>query len=113
MIIDNHYLIDLPLMGISNDIDQILDVVSDQVMAISGKITVIGKSLGGYIALALAERLLEKVEQVLISGSAVFSKIYLDIKGYLSPHKTLELANRLIDTICYDKTVYPTSIGSV
>jgi 2-hydroxy-6-oxonona-2,4-dienedioate hydrolase len=67
-------------------------------------VTVVGNSLGGYVALALAERVPEKVEQVLISGSAGFSKIQLDLQGRLSRENMPQIGNRLADLICHDRS---------
>ncbi len=64
--------------------------------------------MGGYVALALAAKAPQKVNQVLISGSAGFSKIQLDIKDCLSRDKAPALGERLVDIICYDKSKVPT-----
>lgn len=103
-VIGNHYLIDKPLMGISRSVSEIVDEITEQLLSLPNPTTVIGNSLGGYVALALAAKAPSKVEQVLLSGSAGFSKIHLDIKDCLSREKTPELANRLANLICHDKS---------
>jgi 2-hydroxy-6-oxonona-2,4-dienedioate hydrolase len=103
-IIGNHILVEEPLMGISNNVEVLVDVIAERLQSLSKPVTVVGNSLGGYVALALAERVPEKVEQVLISGSAGFSKIQLDIKDCLSREGVSRLGNRLAELICYDKS---------
>ena len=103
-IIGNHYLIEQPLMGISSSIDTIVEQISSQLLALPSSVTVVGNSLGGYVALALAEKVPSKVDQVLLSGSAGFSKIHLDIKDCLSRQKAPLLAQRLGELICYDQS---------
>ncbi len=106
-IIGNHMLIEEPLMGISNNVNILIEVLSKQLREIPDPVTVVGNSLGGYIALALAEQVPEKVDQVLISGSAGFSKIHLDIKDCLSREKVPQLAQRLVDLIFHDSSRMP------
>lgn len=101
-VIGNHLLIEEPLMGISNSVYDLVDTIAEKVSSLPYTVTVVGNSLGGYVALALAERLPQQVDQVLISGSAGFSKVHLDIKDCLSKEKIPVLGQRLADIICYD-----------
>lgn len=104
-IVGNHYLIDQPLMAIDYSIDTIVNKISDHLETLpASPLTVVGNSLGGYVSLALAAKMPDRVDQVLLSGSAGFSKIHLDIKDCLSTQKAPALAQRLADLICYDKT---------
>jgi pimeloyl-ACP methyl ester carboxylesterase len=103
-IIGSHILVEEPLMGISNKVEVLVDVIAERLQSLPSPVTVVGNSLGGYIALALAERVPEKVDQVLISGSAGFSKMHLDIKDCLSREGVPKLANRLADLIFYDRS---------
>jgi len=103
-IIGSHTLINEPLMGISNNVEDLVDTISKQVRDLPMPVAIVGNSLGGYVALAIAKQVPEKVEQVLISGSAGFSKMHLDIKDCLSREKAPKLGRRLADIICYDKS---------
>lgn len=103
-IIGNHILVEEPLMGISNNVEVLIEVISEKLHNLPTPVTVVGNSLGGYVALALANRVPEKVEQVLISGSAGFSKIHLDIKDCLSRDGVPKLGQRLAELICYDQS---------
>lgn len=103
-IIGNHILVEEPLMGISNNVGVLVDTIANRLEEFSEPVTVVGNSLGGYVALALAERVPQKVEQVLISGSAGFSKIHLDIKDCLSREGVPRLGDRLAELICYDNS---------
>jgi pimeloyl-ACP methyl ester carboxylesterase len=103
-IIGNHLLIDKPLMGISNNVDELVKIISASVRALPAPVTVVGNSLGGYIALAVAEQVPEKVSQVLISGSAGFGSIRLDLKSRLSRESVPKIGHRLADLICHDSS---------
>lgn len=100
----NHLLVEEPLMGISNNVYELVDLISERVNTLPSPVTVVGNSLGGYIALALGAKAPKKIDQVLISGSAGFSKVHLEIKDCLSKQKAPILSARLIDIICYDKS---------
>jgi len=99
-----HLLIKEPLMGSGNNVDLLVDAACEKLRSRPEPVTIIGNSLGGYVALAMAAELPEKVEQVLISGSAGFSKIEADIKDCLSRDRVAVLGQRLADLICYDKS---------
>ncbi len=106
-IIGNHILVEEPLMGISNNIEELIDVIALQLQHIPSPVTVVGNSLGGYIALALAAKVPEKVDQVLISGSAGFNETRADIQDCLSRNKIPQLAEKLISLIFYDRNKMP------
>lgn len=103
-ILGHHWLIEEPLMGISNKVDVLIEVIAQKLRDLPEPVTIVGNSLGGYLAMAMAEEVPEKVNQVLISGSAGFSKIDADIKDCLSKQLAEKLGNRLADLVCYDKT---------
>lgn len=103
-VLGNHIFMQDPLMGISGDVFKIIDMLSAELRKLDKPVTLVGNSLGGHIALALAKHNPQNVEKVIISGCAGFSTLQLDIKDCLSRQKTLQLSQRLADLICHNKS---------
>lgn len=100
-VLGKHIFVQDPLMAIGGDVFKIIKILSNELAKLDQPVTLVGNSLGGYIALALAKHRPEKVKKVIISGSAGFSKLHLDIKDCLRRNKVQMLSERLESLICY------------
>lgn len=94
-------VVDDPLCAIGKSVDSITNELLQVVKSIREPVTVVGNSLGGFIALKLASLLPEHVDQVVISGSAGFNVVDL---GYpFDRHDIEAFSLKLAKSIYYDE----------
>ncbi len=96
-------MIEEPLCAISNNIDELTTQICEHLDSIPEPVTIVGNSLGSFIGLRVAQHSPKKVKQVLISGSAGFGDVGLDVR--LSRDKADEIAKYLMNLICHDKNM--------
>ena len=96
-----HLLVDDPLCNIGGNIDEISSSLIDVINGLDTNVTLVGNSLGSLIALDIASKIKDKVDGVIISGSAGFGQVDLGIT--LDRHNPAGMADKLINLVCYDK----------
>lgn len=82
-----------PLCNIGEDLDSLTNRICDQVRKMPDKVTLAGNSLGSLLCLTAAAKLGEKVDNVIISGSAGFGDFPFDLK--LKRHDTESMRPQL------------------
>ncbi len=92
-------LIEDALCAISNNVDDLVKLSGQQLEQQQGKITLVGNSLGALVALLLAQKYPNKVEQVLISGSAGFCQPNLGMR--FSRANALAIASKVTEKVCH------------
>lgn len=95
----NHVMMADALCAIDNSVEAIAKQAGDQLMQLTGSVTLIANSLGSVVALMLARDFPEKVDQVLISGSAGFGDIALNVR--LNRHNAKAVAAEVTEMVCY------------
>lgn len=92
-----------PLCCIGNKIEIICNSIIEAIHSTASgkKVVLVGNSLGSLVGLEVARRAPHLIESVIISGAAGFGEVNLNFK--LSPHKSEEVANYLVDLICFDE----------
>ena len=96
-----HWVLQEPLCAIDRSVNSLSDYLLKEIRKIEKPITLIGNSLGSFVALDIAAKAPDKVDGVVISGSAGFGQVNLNIK--LSPHRSEQISEHLFDCIFYDK----------
>jgi pimeloyl-ACP methyl ester carboxylesterase len=96
-----NFLIEDPLCSIGNRITSISESIVDELKKLSSPVYLVGNSLGSLISLYTATLAPEKVQGVIISGSAGFGEVNLNFR--LSPHNSYEIADYLVELICHNK----------
>lgn len=95
-------IIEEPLCAISNNVETLTDKIGEHLITCSTPVTIVGNSLGSLVGINLARRFPNKVKQVLISGSAGFGDVNLNVR--LSRDKAENIARYLMNIICHDKS---------
>ncbi|CAA0109975.1 2-hydroxy-6-oxo-6-phenylhexa-2,4-dienoate hydrolase [BD1-7 clade bacterium] len=96
-----HLLVDDALCNIGGNIEEISEKLIEVINELDTPVTLVGNSLGSLIALNIASKIGDKVEGVIISGSAGFGEVDLGIT--LDRHNPQGMADKLINLVCYDK----------
>lgn len=96
-----HLVIEESLAGISGRVNTIVQMISEKILKLHKPVVIVGNSLGCLVALEVAKRNPINVEQVLISGSAGFGDVALDIR--LNKHNADAIADKLTSQICFKK----------
>jgi len=94
-------LIHDPLCEMGDSVQVLTEHICDYLREYANPVTLVGNSLGSLVAINVAKSLPEQVENVLVSGSAGFGKINLNIR--LSYHEADTFADTLAGMICFDK----------
>lgn len=89
-----------PLSMISRQGDMIIEHFCDELDKQEGMITIVGNSLGGFIALAVAAERPDKIERVIISGAAGFGEASL---GFTVNRNKDEMLEKIQGTALYDR----------
>ncbi|WP_086930647.1 alpha/beta fold hydrolase [Agarilytica rhodophyticola] len=97
-----HLLLEEPLCAIGGTVSVISEHIIKELKKVDEKVILVGNSLGSFICMNIAKLIPEKVEKVIISGSAGFGEVILDIK--INSKNSSEIAQRFVDLICYDKS---------
>jgi len=97
----NHLVVEESLAGISGRVNIIVQMISEKILNLHKPVVIVGNSLGSLVALEVAKRNPVNVDQVLISGSAGFGEVALDVK--LNKHNADAIADKLTDLICFKK----------
>ena len=96
-----HLVLEDPLCAIDRTVDRLSGYMIQEIKKLNKPVTLIGNSLGSFVALDIAAKVPEKVNGVVISGSAGFGEVNLDIK--LSPHRSRQISEKLTELIFFDK----------
>lgn len=99
----NHLVMANPLCALSPSFDELVELIVKEINSHHNKVTLVGSSLGGMLSLAVAKELPDKIEQVLIAGTAGFDKVDLQIK--LHPRRAAAIADEIMSMVCHDKSV--------
>jgi 2-hydroxy-6-oxonona-2,4-dienedioate hydrolase len=99
----NHLVMADSLCSISHSFDQLVSEIVTNTSFYQKKITLVGSSLGGMLSLAVAREIPEKIEQVLIAGTAGFGKVDLQIK--LKPSRADLIASEIMTMVCHDQSM--------
>lgn len=94
-------MIQEPLCALGNNVDKLTTEIISYLNDLSAPVTIVGNSLGSLVGLNVACHAPSKVEQVLISGSAGFGKVNLDIR--LSRGEAENISRHLMGLIFHDK----------
>lgn len=99
----NHLVMADALCSISSSIDHLIELIANELDSCSGKVTLVGSSLGGMIALSIAKQYPEKIQRVLIAGTAGFETVDLGIK--LHPRRAVNIAHEIMGMVFHDDSI--------
>ncbi len=99
----NHLVMANPLCSLSSSFDHLIALILKEINSHHKKVTLVGSSLGGMLSLAIAKQFPEKIEQVLIAGTAGFDKV--DLKITLHPRRADAIANEIMSIVCNDQSI--------
>ena len=98
----DHIVMANPLCALSSSLDSIIKMVMKEIDSHPDKITLVGSSMGGMLSLAIAKQFPDKIQQVLITGTAGFDKVDLKIK--MHPRRADSIASEIMSMVCYDES---------
>lgn len=100
-----HVVIEEPLADISGRVNEIAEMIIDRILKWHKPVIIVGNSLGGLVALEVARRSPNIIEQVLISGSAGFGEVSLGLNMRVNGRNAEAITDHLADLIFYKKGV--------
>ncbi len=93
-----------PLCHVGEDLDQLSEDIAQAVSKLNGKVVLVGNSLGSLLCLKVASMLGDKIELVIISGSAGFGDFPIDLK--LKKTNPEVMRPDLKRLICHDQSAF-------
>ncbi len=95
------FVMDDPLCKLGASVDELSIKIIEELEKINHPVTLVGNSLGSFICLNIASQVPDKVDKVIISGSAGFGEVILPIK--ISNHNYYTVAQQFVELITFDK----------
>ena len=98
------YFMKPPLCSISQNIEGLTKSICSEVRNIPDQVTLVGNSLGAYIALDVASKIPDKIENIVISGSAGFAPVSFAQDKEMPISNRKRLGEHIARLICFDES---------